>query len=251
MDTTVKQPKKIGLNGKKYFGKYYFVAILADGKFYTERKINKPWELDSQYNESIKPQKKYKPVLGNFAYKQLDSLEFKTIDSILVFNKHRIVAEDSTMPYIALDAPSGLPSLQLANNNEKLIDTTSYYWTFNIKGLKEYNKNLYADTISSIDFDLSKGKYNSDKKTYSTPGFFYSDNTVGGFIFTTKPGLGRIDYLLNGIIFKNQSGKFEMIALKTEIKNNVTETKEKPSTPEPIKKDPPAAKPIITEIKDN
>jgi hypothetical protein len=120
VDTTAKPNKKMGLNGKDYFGRYYFLAVLADGKFYTDRNINTAWELDAQFS-TIKGLKKYLPILGGFAYKQIDSVSFTSVDSVTEFNKIRNLDNDTINLYVALSISKNLPMLHLANNNENLF----------------------------------------------------------------------------------------------------------------------------------
>ena len=115
VDTTLKPNKKSGLNGNNYFGRNYFLAVLADGKFYTDRNINTPWDLDAQFN-TIKGLKKYLPVLSGFAYKQIDSTSFSPVDSLAEFNKIRNLNNDTINHYVALSISKNLPMLHLANN---------------------------------------------------------------------------------------------------------------------------------------
>lgn len=252
VDTTVKPNKKSGLNGNNYFGRYYFLAVLADGKFYTDRSINTPWELDAQYN-TIKGLKKYLPVLSGFAYKQIDSASFNQVDSIIEFNKIRSLNNDTSNLYVALSLSKNLPMLHLADNNEKLLDSTSFHWSLSVKEAKEFNQKKYIDTLPSLEFDLTKGKYSLDKKTYVNPGFFYSDKTIGGFVFTTKPSLGKIEYNLSGVIMRNNIGKFEAVVIKQKVVVKIEEEKkEAPSkTPVEIKREQSVEPVKITEIKDN
>jgi hypothetical protein len=255
VDTTVKPNKKSGLNGNNYFGRYYFLAVLADGKFYTDRNINKPWEQDAQFNKIIE-QKKYMPVLSGFAYKQIDSTTFNSIDSLVEFNKIRNLNNDTNNLYVALNTSKNLPMLHLANNNDKLLDSTSFHWALSVKEAKEYNQKKYIDTLPSLEFDLTKGKYNLDKKAFVNPVFFYNEKTIGGFIFTTKPSLGKIEYNLSGLIVRNNLGKFEAVAIKqkdadaVKIENVKKETSTKEVQVE-TKKEQPTEPVKITEIKDN
>jgi hypothetical protein len=251
-DTTVKPYKKSGLNGNNYFGRYYYLAVLADGKFYTDRNINSPWELDAQFN-TIKGLKKYLPVLSGFAYKQIDSTSFNSVDSIVEFNKIRNSNIDTNNLYVALSLSKSLPMLHLANNNEKLIDSTSFHWALSVKESKEFNQKKYIDTIPSIEFDLTKGKFSFDKKAYNNPGFFYSDKTIGGFVFTTKPSLGKIEYRLSGVIVRNNLGKFESVAIKQKDAGKIEEVKKEAPAKSSveIKIEKPAEPVKITEIKED
>lgn len=252
LDTTVKPNIKSGFNGNNYFGRYYFIGLYADGKFYTDRNINTPWELDERFN-SIKGLKKYIPVLSNFAYRQIDSSTFMNIDSLAEFNKGRLSDIDTNMLYAAIRCSVNLPMLHLAENNEKMLDSTSFHWALNVKESKEFNKMNYTDTIPSIEYDLSKGKYSLDRKAYLNSGFYYNDKTIGGFVFTTRPGLGRIDYLLSGMIVKNKLGKFESVIIQKSDQIKIDDKKNRIliKLPDDIKKNQsiPAGK--ITEIKDN
>jgi hypothetical protein len=248
VDSTTKQPKKIGLNGNNYFGRYYFVAILADGKFYTDKNINTPWVLDAEFN-TIKSLKKYTPKLSGLAYKQIDSIDFVAIDSIEVINKNRLTGIDSNSTYAVIPTYKRLPMLQLANNIEKLWDSTSFHWLVSAKVAKELNQNKFIDTIPTLDFDLSKGKYSVEKKSYINTGFFYNENSIVGFVFTTKPSLGKIEYLLSGMIIRNKNGKFESIPIIQKETTPVTTT---PKVEVEPKLEPKKDKPVrITEIKDN
>jgi hypothetical protein len=252
VDTTAKPNKKMGLNGKDYFGRYYFLAVLADGKFYTDRNINTAWELDAQFS-TIKGLKKYLPILGGFAYKQIDSVSFNSLDSVAEFNKIRNLDNDTINLYVALSISKNLPMLHLANNNENLLDSTSFHWALSVKEAKDFNQKKYIDTLPAPEFDLTKGKYSLAKKTYINPGFFYSDNTIGGFVFTTKPSLGKIEYNLSGIIVKNNLGKFEAVSIKQKDVVKLEELKKEiPAIiPVEIKKEQPVEPVKITEIKDN
>lgn len=252
VDTTVKPNKKIGLNGNNYFGRYYYLAVLADGKFYTDRNINSPWELDAQYN-TIKGLKKYLPVLSGFAYKKIDSISFNAIDSIAEFNKIRIANIDTNNLYVTLSLSKSLPMLHLANNNEKLLDSTSFHWALSVKESKEFNQKKYIDTVPSIEFDLTKGKFSVDKKVFNNPGFFYSNKTIGGFVFTTKPSLGKIEYSLSGVIVRNNLGKFESVVIKQKEVVKIEEVKKEAPAKSSveIKIEQPADPVKITEIKDN
>ena len=107
--------------------------------------------------------------------------------------------------------------------------------------------------MPTLEFDLTKGKYSLDKKTYANPGFFYSDKTIGGFVFTTKPSLGKIEYNLSGVIMINNLGKFEAVVIKQKEAVKIEESKkETPAkTPVEIKKEQSVEPVKITEIKDN
>jgi hypothetical protein len=247
LDTTVKPNKKSGLNGNNYFGRYYFLALYADGKFYTDRNINSPWDLDAQFN-TIRGLKKYMPVLSGFAFRQIDSVSFISIDSIADFNKKRRENSDTMSLYAALSLSKNLPMLTVANNTEKLTDSTSFHWTLNVKEAREFNQKRFIDTIPSPEFDLTKGKYSLEKKSFINPGFFYGDKTIGGFVFTTKPSFGKVEYRLSGVIIKNKNGKFESVPIsQTELEKKDGAIKEKVDS----KKDEPIKPVKITEIKDN
>ena len=247
VDSTTKQPKKFSLNGNNYFGRFYFIAILADGKFYTDKNINTPWELDAEFN-AIKSLKKYTPKLSGLAYKQIDSVDFVAIDSIEAINKNRLTGIDSNSTYAVIPIYKRLPMLQLANNNEKLLDSTSFHWLVSAKVAKDLNQNKFIDTIPTLDFDLSKGKYSVGKKSYINNSFFYNENSIVGFVFTTKPSLGKIEYLLSGMIIRNKNGKFESIP----IIQKETASPTSPKVEVEPKLEPKKDKPVrITEIKDN
>jgi len=248
LDTVSKPNKKIGLNGNKFFGRYYFVAILADGKFYTDDKINSPWNLDKQFCTMIDT-KKYLPQLGNLAYKKMGEKEFKQLDSITTYNEDRSVNIDSTISYAILRSPDSFKGLALAPNNEKLLDSTSFHLCVSVQEAKEYSNNLYVDSLPSIEFDLSKGKFNLNKNAYTNTGFFYNENTIGGFIFITKPSFGKIEYFLSGIISRNKLGKFDMIAFKPK-ENKKKESKKETKVNQETKKQENDIPAKITEIKD-
>ena len=252
IDTTVKHNKKSGRNGYNYFGRFYFLAVYADGKFYTDRNINSPWELDANF-KSIKESKQYQPVLSGLAYKQIDSASFIQVDSIQEFNKIRKLNNDTSNLYVALTLSKNLPMLHLANNNEKLLDSTSFHWALSAKETQDFDQKKYIDSTPSVEFDLSKGKYSLDKKSYLNSGFFYNEKTIGGFVFTTKPSLGKIEYCLSGVIVRNNLGKFEAVVIKQKEAVKIEESKkETPAkTPVDIKKEQSVEPVKITEIKDN
>ena len=248
IDTTNNSNNKIGLNNKKYFGRFYFVALLADGDFYTDSNINNPWLLDTNYSELMDTEK-YIPQLGTLCYKKIDDKDFKQIDSINEYNKSRISKLDTTIRYAILKAPEAISGLKIASNNEKLTDSTSYHWYISVKEAKNYTEKLVIESLPTLSFDLSKGKFSLTKNSYIKNDFFYEENTIGGFIFTTKASLGKVEYFLSGIISRNKQGKFDMIAFKSK-ENKKKESKKETKINQENKKSETDTPAKITEIKD-
>jgi hypothetical protein len=230
MDTTAKEPKKLGLNNKRYFGRFYFIALLAEGKFYTDGTINAPWKLDSAF-ANLKVEGKYKPFLGNLSYRRLDENVFRNVDSIDTYNKLRDSSYVANSRYAILTAPDSLPGLRLASFTEPLADSTAWFWSVKDPQARFYDGNVLQDTISKYDFDASKGKYDAQKQSYINSGYFYSNKTMIGFILTTKASLGKVEFFLHGLVIRNQKGKYDPMPLntKTILLSAPKIQKEKPS----------------------
>lgn len=252
IDTTSKRKIEMGLNHKDYFGRYYFVAILADGKFYTDNNINAPWKLDVNFN-NLKESKKYIPALSNLAFKRWDEKDFKQIDSLEIYNKSRKLSLNQNSRYTYLTAPDSLQCLKIASDNETLMDSTSYHWTISANEAKSFNENIFLDTIPTLDFNLSKGKYSVEKKGYVNTNFFYFEKTLGGFIFTTKASFGKLEYFLSGMILRINKGKFDMLPIISTVPQYVPDTKKeiKKIPAESNKTEPKEQEIKLTKIKDN
>jgi hypothetical protein len=161
------------------------------------------------------------------------------VDSINIYNKNRDQHNGLNIPYAAMVAPAGLAGLQIDTNKQALLDTTAWFWTAKAKQAKISRGNVFIDSVPSVDFDASKGKYNTEKQTYSSGNQFYSTKTVGGFIFITRASLGKVDFYLHGVISRNKEGKYIMTPLQhnsIKIVSNTGNLSEQPDTKE-LKKD--------------
>jgi hypothetical protein len=229
IDTTVSAPKKLGYNNNPYFGRFYFVAIVADGKFYTDKHINTPWLLDSVYAAIIAENRNYKPVLGNLAWKSISAQSFRDIDSIVNYNKVRDSSVTSNYPCAILTAPASLAGLQIDTIKQNPSDSTVWFWVAKSKNAQTAKGNVFIDTVPSVDFDAFKGKFNFVKGDYTTGNQFYSTKTLGGYIFITRASLGKLSFYLHGVIVKNREGKYIMHPIPKESLSLVST----PSLPPP------------------
>ena len=224
VDTTEKTQRRLGLNKQPFFGRTYFVALLADGKFYTENTIDSPWAVDSNF-KSISGEKRYIPVLGELAYRKIEETNFKPFDSLIVRGKKGHGVFNSISDYATLIAKDSIRGFEVAQSNEIYSDSTVWYWIACLSPSKPKHDSVSNDT-PSIQFDAVKGKYSSLKKTYTSNNFFYDEKTIGGFIFITKASFGKIQFLLHGLILRN-GPKFRFLPLDNKAMSAVEKTADK------------------------
>ena len=213
-DTTVKERKRYGLNKQEYFGRFYFLSIVANGHFYVDAIINTPWKLDQNF-KSISTKNKYQAVLGKLAFSKLNQVNFQHVDSSVSFNESRNSLMNVLDEYSMIKAPDSLKSFFVINPNDStILDNTSWFWTASVLDTSKLNGGVLLSDQSKIEFESSKGKYQPSKKSFINNAFFYDDKTIGGFIFTTKASFGKVEYFLSGLTLK-KDGKFVFIAINS------------------------------------
>jgi hypothetical protein len=230
IDSTVKRGKKYGLNNKEYFGRCYFVAIAVNNQFYVDSAIMTPWDLDSNYTK-YSSSKKYKPELSELAFRNIKEKKFSLIDkSILKDSPSR------SYPLLIMPSHDSLNSIELLNFSDSLLDSTAWFY------VADLNYNIEKDEDSFI-FETMKGRYSSQNDSFICNKFYYGNNTIGGFIFSTVPQFGFVKYCLSGIVKKN-NGKFQFISLISKKVDNGSQ-----GTKAIISK-PVFTKPVLSEIED-
>lgn len=212
VDTTSKTEKKLGLKNQKYFGRFYFLAIVANGHFYVSPYIKSPWNQDQNF-KLLSSEKKYKPFLSDFAFKRLgDNQPFQT-DSAIAKNIANTQLLNELDDFAAIKAPDSLKGLKVIGSNDaSIIDSTSWFWVASTLSLQENDSINNITDSSVIQFETSKGRYKKSTNSFVNNSFFYNKKTIGGFIFITKPSFGKVEYFLKGIIVKKQD-KFNFISI--------------------------------------
>ena len=195
-----------GRNKDPYFGRKYSIGVITDKGILAPAEIITPWESDKNYDKYRKTDT-LKPRLSTLLYKRVNEQHFSSIQKPAI----KKLEDSSTIAYEIPDSIQTVPS--------SFVQADSSGWLIVLS---------CPDTIlgdsSQITLTAIKPKMVAEGST----GKSYIKNipqktgTLGGFYFSCRIALGRIEFGATGIIKKDERGWFVQTFQRNAVKKPET-----------------------------
>ncbi|MDR1555698.1 MAG: hypothetical protein LBS88_01535 [Tannerellaceae bacterium] len=220
-DVSVKPPKYYGRDNNPFFGFTYSLGIKTTTGFYTDEKVLRPWDYDSNY-DSYRTNKSYEPVLSGARYRSFysDNLQEMTFvtDSCATLSK----------PFVHVKNTKIFNGKGFSTEVRNGIQNGWLVWVVLDKPL---------ETIGSVGSFLVLNPHElqleSSQKTYEMPVPSVERNKIiaGGIYIVPVASAGQISYQLVGLISESDNKWY--LQKITGVLSEITTAKEKKETSAP------------------
>ena len=211
-DTSKINATEYGREKNEYFGRMYTFAVLSDNKLWCDAKIRSPWQYDSNYQQLGKIDS-IRPVLSKVAIRPFYQRQFHTF---LIDQKTPLTHYDSLLNNLsvasitATNKGKGVPFTQATSDSSG--------WLVIAYSTKEILKNDTSEIKLLIYRSQPVFKPNESEVKIKAPSI--EKNILGGFYFTVKYSVGRIELLLSGLLHqKKDTWILSAIPIENLLKN--------------------------------
>lgn len=181
-----------GRNKDSYFGRKYGIGVITDKGILAPVEIITPWESDKNFDKYRKTDT-LKPRLSTLLYKRVNEQRFSSFQKPVI----QKLEDSATVAYQIPDSIQTVPS--------SFVQADSSGWLIVL---------TCPDTIPGDSSQITLTAIKPKMVTEGLAGKLYVKNipakngTLGGFYFSCRIALGRIDFGATGVLKKDEKGWF-------------------------------------------